>query len=119
MIIDPGEDAETILERVRELGLTVKYLIHTHAHLDHITGSRAVKKATGAEILLHKGDLWLYENLAMQAALFGFQVDEPLPVDRYLKEGDTVQVGKVGGEIFHTPGHTPGSLCFKLDLPTP
>ncbi|MBI4868245.1 MAG: MBL fold metallo-hydrolase [Candidatus Wallbacteria bacterium] len=115
IVIDPGEDVSTILERVRELGLTVKALVHTHAHLDHVSGSRALKLATGAEIMLHKDDEWLYQNLAMQAAMFGWQVDEPLAVDRYLKQGDTVAVGKVGGEILFTPGHTPGSLCFKVD----
>ncbi len=115
IVIDPGEQADDILKRLEGLGLKPRYLLHTHAHLDHVTGARKIKEATGAEILLHKGDQWLYENLAMQAALFGFQVQEPLPVDKYVKEGDTVVVGKLGGDIFHTPGHTPGSICFRLE----
>lgn len=113
-VIDPGGDPQNILDLVKQHGLTVKYLLHTHAHFDHIMGSRAVKEATGAKICLHKGDQWLYDNLEKQCGLFGFKVTDPLPVDQYLDDDEEVTVGKVKASVIHTPGHTPGSLCFSL-----
>jgi glyoxylase-like metal-dependent hydrolase (beta-lactamase superfamily II) len=115
LVVDPGGDVETILDRLRQLGLQVRYLLHTHAHLDHVGASRQLALATGAEVLLHKADSWLYENLAMQGSLLGMPVGEPHPVDRYLVEGETIVAGKLGAEVFHTPGHSPGSVCFRID----
>ena len=71
-IIYPGGDPEKILALVKKHGLTVKYLLHTHAHFDHFAGSRALREATKAEICLHKEDQWLYYNLVHQGKLFGF-----------------------------------------------
>lgn len=113
-VVDPGGDVEDILARISELGLTVKYLLHTHAHFDHVLGSRALKEKTEAKICLHKGDQWLYDNLGMQCGLFGFDCKEPLPVDVYLNDQEEVKLGNVKASVIHTPGHTPGSLCFSL-----
>jgi hydroxyacylglutathione hydrolase len=113
-VIDPGGDPEDILAIAEKHGLKIKYLLHTHAHFDHVLGSRAVKEATGAQICLHNGDKWLYENLARQGSLFGFSITEPLPVDKYLEDEEEVQIGKLKTSVIHTPGHTPGSLCFSL-----
>lgn len=115
IIIDPGDEAERILDIVRANDLTVKYLVHTHAHMDHITGTRRLKEETGAEILLHSGDAWLYENLQTQASMFGFNVQDPLPVDRYLEDGETIVFGAAETSVVHTPGHSPGSVCFRLE----
>jgi glyoxylase-like metal-dependent hydrolase (beta-lactamase superfamily II) len=114
-VIDPGGDPEAIIEALKKHGLTCKYLLHTHAHFDHILGARAVKEATGAKICLNQGDQWLYENLAKQGSLFGFQTTEPLPVDRYLNDQEDVEIGQIKASVIHTPGHTPGSLCFSLE----
>lgn len=114
-VVDPGGDAEAIIEALKKHGLTCKYLLHTHAHFDHILGARAVKEATGAKICLHQGDRWLYENLAKQGSLFGFKTSDPLPVDRYLNHQEEVEIGKIKTSVIHTPGHTPGSLCFSLE----
>jgi glyoxylase-like metal-dependent hydrolase (beta-lactamase superfamily II) len=113
-IVDAGGDALKIIEACQAHGLTIKYLLHTHAHFDHIVGSKELKEKTGAEILLHKGDQWLYDNLSKQGQLFGFKFDQPLPVDRYLDDGEEIQIGKLKTTVIHTPGHTPGSLCFSL-----
>ncbi|MBI4534110.1 MAG: MBL fold metallo-hydrolase [Candidatus Melainabacteria bacterium] len=113
-IIDPGGEPEQILALAKRHGLTIKYLLHTHAHFDHILGSRALKEATGAKIYLHQGDQWLYDNLAKQGAMFGLHINDPLPVDHYLTDEEEVQVGKIKAAVIHTPGHTPGSLCFTL-----
>jgi len=114
-VIDPGGDPEKILSLIERHGLKVKYLLHTHAHFDHILGSKAMKEATGAQICLHKGDQWLYDNVAKQGSLFGFQIDEPLAIDRYLDDEEEVKVGTLKTSVIHTPGHTPGSLCFSLE----
>ena len=111
VVIDPGDDAEEILERVK--GLKVRYLLHTHCHLDHITGTRKVAEATGAKILIHENDKPLYENLPVQARMFGWDVGEPAPIDAAL--GDSIRFGRHEIQVVHTPGHTPGSCCFLFD----
>ncbi len=113
-IIDPGGDPEEILAVVSKHGLKVKYLLHTHAHFDHILGSRAVKESTGATICLHKGDQWLYDNLSKQGGVFGFAASDPLPVEHYLQDEEELEIGNIKASVIHTPGHTPGSLCFQL-----
>ncbi len=114
IVVDPGGDPQDILDFCTKNNLTIKYLIHTHAHFDHIHGSRAVKEATGAKICLHKEDEWLYTNLAMQCGKFGFKYDDPLPIDYYLSDEEELFVGKAKTKVLHTPGHTPGSLCFSV-----
>ena len=114
VIVDPGGDAERIAEIVAHYDLTVRSIIHTHAHLDHIFGTRDVKQAHGGSICLHRGDTFLYEGFAMQAAMFGLRVEPTLPVERWIEHGDRIQLGKRELEVVHTPGHTPGSVCFAL-----
>lgn len=113
-VVDPGGDVDKIIEIVERHGLKVKYLLHTHAHFDHVLGSREMKERTGARICLHKEDQWLYDNLLKQCSMFGFTASEPLPVDHYLDDEEPIAVGKLETEVIHTPGHTPGSLCFSL-----
>lgn len=114
IVVDPGGDVEKIIALCDQHGLTVKMLLHTHAHFDHILGSREMKEKTGAKICLHKEDQWLYDNLDKQCALFGFSNEAPLPIDIYLQDEEEVQVGSLKASVIHTPGHTPGSLCFSL-----
>src|SRR3989338_2518394 len=114
IVIDPGGESQKILSALAQKGFTVKYLLHAHAHLDHIGATKAVKDATGASIGLHKEDLFLYDNIAMQGQLLGVKLDPHVcPVDHYLIEGDVIEWGNQNRiEILHTPGHTPGSLTF-------
>ena len=116
IVIDPGDEAERIIKEIKALGLTVKHIIHTHAHLDHIGGTNRVKSTLGGKIGLHKDDLFLYENIAMQGSFLGMQMDPNVkPVDHYLVHGDVLEWGENKNmEVLHTPGHTPGSLCFFL-----
>jgi hydroxyacylglutathione hydrolase len=113
-VIDPGGDVEAILDLCKKHGLTVKYLLHTHAHFDHILGSRAMREATNAKICLHKEDEFLYNNLEKQCALFGFESTEVLPIDQYLNDEEHLKIGKITTSVIHTPGHTPGSTCFRV-----
>ncbi|GIW21968.1 MAG: MBL fold hydrolase [Candidatus Sericytochromatia bacterium] len=116
IIIDPGDEANKILEIVKYYNLNVKYLMHTHAHLDHIMATREIKEKTNAKIVLHKDDNEIYNNLKFQAQMFGFNAEVPLPVDIFVKENDEIKIGnKIISKIIHTPGHSPGSICFYFD----
>jgi hydroxyacylglutathione hydrolase len=115
VIIDPGDEPDVILRYVENQGLKIKGLIHTHAHLDHVMATAKVKDATGATIYLHEKDLPLYQNLKTQAQLFGFEADEPKPVDKFLEHEMTIEFGKTKLETIHTPGHSPGSCCFHFE----
>jgi hydroxyacylglutathione hydrolase len=119
LVVDPGDDAGEILRRLAAHGLSAAALVHTHAHFDHVGATRAVSEATNAPIHLHEADLFLYENLAMQGAAFGFTFDDVLPVSRFVANGDAVAAGGVEVEVLHTPGHTPGSVCFRFGGASP
>lgn len=114
IVIDPGDEPERVLDIIRHYDLTVRFTLHTHAHLDHIMGTRALKQALGPELLLHAADAFLYDRLVEQAAQFGWRVDEPVPIDRFIAEGDDVPFGHAHVTVLHTPGHTPGSVCFQM-----
>jgi len=115
VIIDPGGGVERIREIVDYYHLTVAAIIHTHAHLDHIYCTRDVKEAHGGDVLLHRDDLALYQGIEMQAAMFGWRTRDTVPVDRYIDDGDRIPFGKSGAVVLHTPGHTPGSVCFQVE----
>ncbi len=114
VVIDPGGEVERIAEIVATYDLSVKAIIHTHAHLDHIYCTRDVKEAHGGTVCLHQGDAFLYDGFAMQAAMFGWQVRPTVAVERWIVDGDRIQLGKRELEVIHTPGHTPGSVCFEI-----
>ena len=110
-IIDPGGHAERILAEVERQGLSVKYVLNTHAHFDHTDANGAMIRATGATLALHPLDLPLLKA-AGGAAVFGMQAEpSPLP-DLELQDGDDLEVGTLRFKVLHTPGHTPGHVCF-------
>lgn len=115
VVIDPGGEVERIAEIVAQYDLTVRAIIHTHAHLDHIYCTRDIKEAHGGAICLHRGDAFLYDGFAMQAAMFGWKVRETTAVERWIEHGDVIEMGKRQLAVIHTPGHTPGSVCFEVD----
>lgn len=115
VVIDPGDEAPRILAELEKKSLHVKYILHTHAHLDHIGATRLVQEKTGGKIGLHKEDLFLYENIAMQGQFLGLRIDPQVPpVDHYLEHADVLEWGGTQTKVFHTPGHTPGSITFHL-----
>jgi glyoxylase-like metal-dependent hydrolase (beta-lactamase superfamily II) len=115
MVVDPGGNHQKILEVLRHYDLTLKWIVHTHAHLDHTYETRDVKEQAGGLIALHQGDQFLYDGSAVQAGWFGWQPREQLPVEHWLQHGETLPFGKRAAQVLHTPGHTPGSCCFKVD----
>jgi len=114
LVVDPGDDIEYVQQILQKHRLRVKYIIATHAHIDHVGGMERLKEATGAAVLMHQGDLPLYQNLAMQAQWLGVETPGVTDVDQFLKEGDALHCGAFRVEVLHTPGHSPGSLSLHL-----
>jgi len=117
VVIDPGGETAKIAEIVAHYDLTVRAIIHTHAHLDHIYCTRDVKEAHGGDVCLHRGDTFLYDGFAVQAAMFGWSARPTVAVERWIEHGDRIALGKRELEVIHTPGHTPGSVCFEIRDP--
>ena len=115
VVIDPGDEAERILDSVRKHELTIKYLIHTHGHLDHVGATAAMQRETKGLILIHEADQIMLDNLPAQAALFGGGDPEIPTVDRYIKEDDRIAFGHYVFSVLETPGHSPGGICLKLE----
>ncbi len=113
-VIDPGEEAERIADRIRASGLRPTMILHTHGHLDHVGGTAelAALLGGGLPIGLHPDEIDLYRNAPMQAALFGLEVEAPPQPGLWLRHGDRVVVGGIDLEVRHTPGHSPGGVCF-------
>jgi hydroxyacylglutathione hydrolase len=112
VIIDPGDEAERILETIRELKLIPKYIINTHGHIDHICAIDAVSAVYPVPLAIHPADIFLY-NDEPRARMHGRSL--PLVVrkpDILLKEGDCLTFGTLKLEVLHTPGHTPGGVCL-------
>jgi glyoxylase-like metal-dependent hydrolase (beta-lactamase superfamily II) len=116
IIIDPGDEADRILDLARDMGVNIKLIVNTHAHLDHILAVPPVQRATGARFLLHPGDTAIARTAPLSAARWLGRPVEPVPeADAPLADGDTVEVAGLSLKVIHTPGHTPGSVCFYTD----
>jgi len=117
VVIDPGAEPELILERIRKSGLRIRMILHTHAHMDHAGATAGLARALpeGTPIALHPGDLPLYEGLKEQGALFGLEVENPPPPSLLLEDRQILDLGGMKIEVRHTPGHSPGSVCFLCE----
>ncbi len=122
IVVDGGDDTDEIVARLEARDLRVKYLVHTHAHFDHIGHLGPLRERVGGDALLHPGDLPLYAQLAEQARWVGMrEALAPVRLDGDLRDGDVLAVGSLALRVLHTPGHTPGSTTFALertDAPT-
>ncbi len=112
VIIDPGEDADVILAKVKALGIEIKLILATHCHFDHIGAMAPLKRAIDAEFLAHEGDLFFVEDGKASARKWGFDIEQPPLPDRYIEDGDKIAVGNFTLEVLHTPGHSPGGVSF-------
>ncbi|MSO35291.1 MAG: MBL fold metallo-hydrolase [Acidobacteria bacterium] len=112
--IDPGDEVAQLLGFIAEQGLTVTHILLTHAHVDHVSGVAEAKRTLHAPICLHRADQSLYDNAARQGAMFGIQVEQPPPVDRYYEAAAPLTFGDYAVEVHHTPGHAPGGVCLAV-----
>jgi hydroxyacylglutathione hydrolase len=112
VLVDPGEEPELFLAEADRLGRTITAIWITHAHVDHISGVRAVHEATGAPVHLHPDDRPLYENLPQQGLWFGLRLPAPPAPEVALTHGQRLGIGGTELEVRHVPGHSPGHVCF-------
>lgn len=112
MIVDPGDEAERILEAVEQLKVTVRCIVDTHAHADHIGANREVKDATGAPLYIHRLDAPLLADPARNLSAWTGDPLPPVAPARLLEDGNSIEVGQLRFQVLHTPGHTPGGICL-------
>ncbi len=113
IVIDPGDEVDDLVRVSRAHRLTVKYILLTHAHVDHITGVAQAKSELGAPVYLHRDDLPLYDHAVQQGQMFGFAVRQPPPPDVFY-DGSPLRFGDYVVQVHHTPGHCPGGVCLQI-----
>ncbi len=112
VVIDPGDDADRILMILAKEKLTVKYLINTHGHFDHVGANRRMKEVTGADLAIHPDDMPMLSELSRSAASFGLSAENSPEPDRLLQDKDTVRFGNITLTVIHTPGHSRGGIAL-------
>lgn len=116
IVVDGGDGVDDVLKRLKQLGLRARYLVHTHAHFDHIADVGRLREATRALALLHHDDLPIYHDQPRLVKLFGLpSIPDVVALDGDLEDGFRISIGKVTCDVLHTPGHTPGSVCFAVE----
>ncbi len=112
MVVDPGDNIPQILSRLQKHGLTLRQIVVTHAHIDHVGGATQLRKLTGAPVLMNQQDLPLLGMMEMQAGWIGVPTPEVAPPDASAEDGLAIGLATLPAEVLHTPGHTPGSICL-------
>src|SRR5271170_2959803 len=115
IVVDPGDEIERVLEILRHNKLSVRAIVSTHTHIDHVGGLAGLHRATGAPVLIHEADLELYKNLETQAQWLGIPTPTMMRIQDFVKEGDTLRWGGYEARVLHTPGHTQGSISLVVD----
>ena len=114
VVIDPGDEVQQLLDVADREKLSIQYILLTHAHVDHVTGVAAAKRAVGAPIYLHRDDLFLYDRAVEMGRLFGLRVEPPPPVNVFYEHGQKITFGDYEVTWHHTPGHCPGGVCLQV-----
>ena len=114
MVVDPGDEIEIVLDAIARHGLTVKAIVVTHAHIDHIGGAQKLKAATGAPVYMNSADAELQKMLDAQAAWLGVRTPEAVTIDAPARDGDLLTIGAAEFHVLHTPGHTQGSISLWI-----
>ena len=114
IVIDPGDEISRIQRRLTDLGLKLKQILVTHAHIDHVGGALKLKRLTGAPILMNENDLPQLKFMDMQAGWLGVATPETAPPDDLLTDGLEVGLESCPAQVIHTPGHTQGSVCLHF-----
>ena len=118
ILIDPGDEVDGLLTFATRERITLSRILLTHAHVDHITGVGAAKRALQVPVHLHRGDSFLYERAVQQGEMFGLRVDPPPPVDQFYAAGEIIPFGDYDVRPLHTPGHCPGGVCLAIEQAT-
>ncbi|HOL17215.1 MAG TPA: MBL fold metallo-hydrolase [Bacillota bacterium] len=111
VVIDPGAEGKRIIKEIKEAGIKIKFIINTHGHVDHIGANSRLKEALGAPVLLHRRDLEIYQNPGFGLGLVVGKQPQP---DRFIKEGDRINFGRLSLQVIETPGHTPGGVSLYM-----
>ncbi len=119
IVIDPGDEVERIGTLLDKHGLSVRAIVATHGHIDHVGGIARLKELTGAPAMLHEADLPMYESIALQAQWLGVPAPPTTTIDRHLSDAVSLQFGSQKLEVHHTPGHSPGSISLILPHDVP
>ena len=114
VVVDPGDNIPEILSRLQKHGLTLRQIIVTHAHIDHVGGAALLRQSTGAPVVMNQRDLELLGMMEMQAGWLGIPTPQVAPPDASAEDGLTVGLATLPAQVLHTPGHTPGSICLLL-----
>jgi glyoxylase-like metal-dependent hydrolase (beta-lactamase superfamily II) len=114
IVIDPGDNIEDIFAILEKHSLTVKAIVITHAHIDHIGGAAKLKAITGAPVHMNQDDAELYDRLDVQAGWLGVETPERTAIDTAAREGDSLKLGDAEFQVLHTPGHTQGSISLWI-----
>ena len=112
VVIDPGDEVNKILMSLADSKLTVKYIINTHGHFDHVGANKRLKDATGAPILIHKSDADMLAQVSLSAMAFGMSGENSPPADKTIGEGDKITFGDITLTVLHTPGHSLGGVSL-------
>jgi glyoxylase-like metal-dependent hydrolase (beta-lactamase superfamily II) len=116
IVVDGGDGVDEVVRRLGARGLKAKLLVHTHAHFDHIADLGGLRERTSGRGLLHPADIPIYHAQPALARMFGFGDLPPIvDLDGDLLDGDRFSLGSTSVEVLHTPGHTPGSVCFAVN----
>ncbi len=114
VLIDPGDEVESLLAFVERHTLAVQQILLTHAHVDHVTGVAVAKRVLGVPVRLHRDDLFLYERAVESGRLFGLRVEPQPPIDAFYAPGEVIRFGSYDVRWHHTPGHCPGGVCLQI-----
>jgi glyoxylase-like metal-dependent hydrolase (beta-lactamase superfamily II) len=116
IIIDPGDEPERILRFVKDLGLTPRLMVATHAHFDHVLGVERIRRELHLPFAINKEDFEILESMQARVRQFmGSSVPPPPQVDQFLADGQSIAVGQEAMTVLHTPGHSPGSISLAGD----
>ena len=113
--IDPGAEAQTLIDKVESMGVQLKGIINTHCHVDHAAELKDVQQFFNVPYYIHEQERPLLQILPQQGAMFGIAVTGIPVVSSYLKQGDSIEFGRIKGEVLHTPGHSPGGISLLFD----
>jgi hydroxyacylglutathione hydrolase len=114
-VIDPGDEGGRILTAAAEDQLTIKYIINTHGHFDHVSANQEVQAATDAPILIHEKDAGMLNQISATAAGWGLSAENSPPPGQLVDEGDVISFGNIKLTVIHTPGHTVGGISLATD----